>query len=334
MEKRESGIDLVRIVGLFFVTGIHFFLYNGYYYEKQVGFAIFAADCAKWLFFSCNAIFMLLTGYLHWNRDGQGKGILSVIVSYLVVCAVSIPVRIFYLHEHFTFWEWAEKIFSFSAAYYGWYIGMHIGLLLISPLLNTAIRHADDRQLLRITAGLFLATTAGSISDLTFFPTWWAGAYPLTCYLLGACISRLKPKIFPWICFGICAFTSILMGLLTVLPTDNTYSEGFSQGYGGFYITIMALSLFLGLYRLEVRGRAARLLRWLSGAFPEGYLVSHLLDSWVYRLRPDWHTPEKYPIAFLCMTVPIFLTSAIAGRLLHYISAYLTKRLLQLKVRR
>ena len=64
MLKRETGVDLVRCVGLFFVNGIHFFLKNGFYSEPQTGAAMWMADCFRWLFFSCNGLFLLLTGYL------------------------------------------------------------------------------------------------------------------------------------------------------------------------------------------------------------------------------------------------------------------------------
>ena len=63
MIKRESGADLYRILGLLFVNMLHACLYNGFYYEAQEGLAIFLADTVRWLVFSCNAMFMLLTGY-------------------------------------------------------------------------------------------------------------------------------------------------------------------------------------------------------------------------------------------------------------------------------
>ena len=45
--KREPGIDLVRVLGLFFVNGIHFFLKNGYYGVEQMGVAVWGANCFR-----------------------------------------------------------------------------------------------------------------------------------------------------------------------------------------------------------------------------------------------------------------------------------------------
>ena len=87
MKSRESGIDLIRCLGLLFVVGVHSFLKNGFYYEPQTGAAMWAANSFRWLFFCCNGIFMILTGYLKstkpWNRDYY-RSLISILVSYLL----------------------------------------------------------------------------------------------------------------------------------------------------------------------------------------------------------------------------------------------------------
>ena len=60
MKTRESGIDLIRCIGLLFVVGVHSFLKNGFYSVPQTGGLIWAADCFRWLFYGCNGIFMML----------------------------------------------------------------------------------------------------------------------------------------------------------------------------------------------------------------------------------------------------------------------------------
>ena len=43
MKEKEPGIDLLRCVGLLFVVSVHFFLYNGFYYEPQIGLRMWLA---------------------------------------------------------------------------------------------------------------------------------------------------------------------------------------------------------------------------------------------------------------------------------------------------
>ena len=54
-------------------------------------------------------------------------------------------------------------------------------------------------------------------------------------------------------------------------------------------------------------------------------LLSHLLDGWVYAAIPAWLTPKNYPAAYLSLTIPIYLISLLAGKLLHAAVAACTK---------
>ena len=107
--------------------------------------------------------------------------------------------------------------------------------------------------------------------------------------------------------------------MVMVLSTDGICSEAYAQGYGDFWITLIVTALFLSLYRLRPGRRVSKLLQWMAYGIFEGYLLSHLLDGWVYRTIPAWQTPTKYPLAYLCLTIPIYIASILMGRLLHRI---------------
>ncbi len=120
---------------------------------------------------------------------------------------------------------------------------------------------------------------------------------------------------------------TLAAGCSTVKDTYRTL-DGFAQGgYGGCLTTMMVTMLFLGVYRLELPGRLSSLLSWLSGGVFEGFLLSRLLDVWVYDLVKPWHDPSTYWKIFLCVTVPIFVGCACAGRIVHSIAIWLTNQL-------
>ena len=56
MRQRQSGLDLIRVTGFFLVTLFHAFLYNGYYGQPQVGFAMWSAGVARSLSMACNGL--------------------------------------------------------------------------------------------------------------------------------------------------------------------------------------------------------------------------------------------------------------------------------------
>ena len=328
LSERESGVDLFRLLGLLFVNSLHAFLYNGFYYEPQAGAAMWAADSFRWLFFGCNGMFMLLTGYLKttkpWNRKYY-RGLLTVLVGYILTCVISYPIRYFLLGEKDGFLVWLKRFCTFSN--YSWYVEMYIGLILLSPIFNLALDGMrTPKQIWLLTGSVVLITTLPTITPLGLLPDWWTGLYPVGYYMIGAAIRRTKPKIpaaVGLIGAALCAAGMGLASLLTASGKD--FNTGFGQGgYGGFWTTLMVTCLFLGVYRFRAGKRTGKVLSFCAAGVFEGYILSRLLDVWIYNTVKTWHSPERYILIFLCITIPVFLVSMLAGRLVHSLSAWIT----------
>ena len=319
MKNRQPGIDLLRCLGLLFVNCLHSFLYNGFYYENQTGILMWAADSLLWLFYICNGLFMTLTGYLKCEKPlskGYYRSLLPVLVGYVLTCLISFPIRHYLLGEKLTLLEWLQKLVTFGN--YAWYIEMYIGLLLISPIINFALGQLKtQKQLLWAAGTMFILSALPSITPLDLIPDYWTSLYPITYYCIGAVIRKLQPNWNRPACLGLAAVTALWTGFATLISTDGKFSDGFGQGYGGFWITAIILLLFIGLYRVNPGEKISKLLGWLSGGVFEGYLLSRLLDVWIYNTVPQWHTPAMYPVILVCITVPVFIVSILAGKLLH-----------------
>ena len=327
MRSRQPGIDLLRCLGLLFVTGVHSFLYNGYYSEPQAGLLMWGANSFKWLFFTCNGLFMLLTGYLKCEKPltkGYYRSLLPILVGYGLTCLVSFPIRQFVLSEKLALWQWLEKMVTFGN--YAWYIEMYIGLILISPLINLALKQLTTPKQIYWAVGAMVAVSAlHSITPLDLIPDYWSALYPLAYYVIGAAIRKLQPKCRSGLFLSLAAGFSMWLGLLTLITTDGGASDGFGQGYGGFWVIVIITFVFLGLYRIKIGPHLAKVLAWLSGGVFEGYILSRLLDVWLYGMLPQWHKPELYPLLFLCVTLPIFTLSILAGKALHELAQWLCR---------
>ena len=319
MRSRQPGIDLLRCLGLLFVNGVHSFLYNGFYFEPQTGGLMWAGNSLLWLFYTCNGLFMTLTGYLKCEKPlskSYYRSLLPILVGYLLTCLVAFPVRHFVIGEKLTLLQWVEKFVTFGN--YAWYIEMYIGLLLISPIINLALSQLKTQKQLLWAAGTMVILSAlPSITPLNLIPDYWTSLYPITYYCIGAVIRKLQPNWNRPACLGLAAVTALWTGFATLISTDGKFSDGFGQGYGGFWITAIILLLFIGLYRVNPGEKVSKLLGWLSGGVFEGYLLSRLLDVWIYNTVPQWHTPAMYPVILVCITVPVFIVSILAGKLLH-----------------
>lgn len=320
LEKRESGVDLLRVIALLFVVTFHFYLNNGYYYEAQKGASMLLAGSIRWLSTCCVGLFLMLTGYLKSNRLGIKdcyRTLAPVLIGYLVAAAISIPVRHFIFGDQQSLRIWLKRLFGFSAVYYGWYVGMYIGLTLLSPFLNLPLRQlGEKKQLLGFLAVLLLLTALPGVTPLNVAPDFWRRMYPLTYYVLGAVIRRLQPKVRPWLALLTAVLLAVALGGVTLCSTDGKLSEAFTQEFADLWITAIAVCTFLALYRLQLPLGWQKVFRFAAGGCYGGYLLSHLFDAWCYRCFPQWQEPAQYPKLFFAVTVPIFLISLVAGKVL------------------
>ena len=325
--KRETGIDLVRITGMFFVLGVHQFLYNGFYYEPQQGVLIWAADVFRWLFYCCNGIFMMLSGYLRCYKTQFRecyRGLIPILIGYSLTCLVVYPVM--YLSgEKLNVFGWISKYITFGN--YAWYLEMYLGLTLFSPVINLGLRQMCDRDLAIFALIMVLITSAHGITSLDVIPNYWSALYPVTYYVLGAAIRRLQPRVKVWQGLGAALLVCMGLACISLLSTDKGFTKGFTQGYGGFWTMLTAACVFLGLYRVKAGERMGRILGWLSGGVFEGFLLSKAFDLWTYPLVRQWHHPETYLLVLVTVTVPSFICCLLLGKVFSLAANAIANRL-------
>jgi surface polysaccharide O-acyltransferase-like enzyme len=327
--RREAGPDLYRILGLLFVVLLHAQMYNGFYDTPQSANGIWLANFIRWLTFSCNAMFMLLTGYLKiattWNKRYY-KSLLTVIIGYLLSCLIAYPIYHFFLGEATKPLNWILRCINFVD--YGWYVGMYLGLFLISPIINLALDHIQDaKQQWFLVACLIFISSGHSITSLPVFPSFFSDLYPIAIYTLGAVIRRTQPKLPTEFCLAGVVLVSAFLAFTTRATADENFSSGFTQGFGGIWVILIATLLFLSIYRIRAGEKTGKFLSWLSGGVFEGYLLSRVPDLFLYQMVPQWHSPEHYPKIYLCISLPIFIISILAGKPVNMLARKLTNRL-------
>ena len=190
-KQRTYGIDLVRAVAICFVLAVHSLLYNGFYEQPLQGIEMAVGTILRMAFISAVPLFLLLTGFLCINRrwsKGYYRKLLPVLLVYLLAAVVCILVRIFWAGEVISLFGILRRILDFSAAPYGWYVEMYIGLFLIMPFLNAGWFALDDGKKKVLVITLAVLTAAPTLINLVYqiIPDWWTGIYPLTYYFLGA----------------------------------------------------------------------------------------------------------------------------------------------------
>ena len=201
---------------------------------------------------------------------------------------------------------------------------MYVGLTLLIPFVNLVLERFQYTKNLLLLAGvtLFLTALPGA-TPLEICPDYWRNCYPLTYYILGAMIRRMKPIVNPYLCFLSAMGIASILSAGTVLSTDGPLSEALTWEFPDIWIVVISILLFLSLYRVKTGPIVRRVLSFAAGGCYGGYLLSHLLDAWCYGLVPEWRMLNSYLIVFLFVTIPIFLVSLVMGRGLNGIVQHL-----------
>ncbi len=306
-------MDIIRIVAVFFVVSIHFFLNGGYYFENNVGTEMYMMCTMRTLFTSCIPLFLLLTGYLMSKKTLCKKyysGIVRVLLIYLMSGIACVVYDVKYLNLELSIKNIVLSVFDFTIAPYAWYIEMYIGLFLLIPFLNilyNAIETQKKKKALLVT--LFAVSILPSLfnqfcfdSQLWYnpsnddvitklFPSWWWALYPVAYYFIGCYIREYGLKIKNHTAVLLLIVSTAAFGSFNFFRSYNTIFEDSEYiNWQGIQPFVMAVLIFVLLSRIK----ANRLPQWIrfvlwkiSDATLGIYLVSYIFDMVAYRKLID-----------------------------------------------
>ncbi|MBR4041822.1 MAG: acyltransferase [Bacteroidaceae bacterium] len=330
--QRICGLDLIRVCAIFFVIAGHFLFVNTAYTETPIqSISVFLQRMMMSVFYVSVPLFMMLTGYLNTNKTPTikyYKGMLRVLVAYLVFSIVTILFRICYLGEDRSIIQWVLSIFDYSAIKYAWYIEMWIGLALIAPFLNY-MWHAIPtmREKLLLIAVLFLLVSFPDTvnSRVYLFPGYFEkGCYPLMFYFMGTFIREYQPTIKTWLGLAIILLISMVNPIATLILAGSE-STDYSLGGGpkGVLCTCIAVAIFLMLYRREVSVKPVK--RWVthcSMVSLEMYLCCYMFDQLYYPWFKErfYESQAQFLPWFLVIVPAVFLSSYIVASAYNFIA--------------
>lgn len=321
MEKeRDFGLDLTRMTAGLLTLSVHFFLNNDFYITPAAGKSMLAACMVRMACMTCVPLFMLLTGYLCINRrlgPGYYRKLLPILLTYLLSGGACVAFRFLWLGERYSLRHVAGMFTTYTAAPYGWYVGMYIGLFLLSPFLN-AVWHGLDRRgkrtLLLTLAGL---TALPSLTNQwgTILPDWWIGIYPLTYYAAGAWLRENPVRVKPWQLFLCWLALATAVGAKGYFTAGGGAYPGVPEDYwGSLFLLVQAVLLFSCLRQCGGE-RVPAAVRWLVSRGAKlalgMYLISYIPDRLIYPVlaqaapayRRIWYMPLVTPAVVFCSAV-------------------------------
>ncbi len=332
--NRVAGLDIIRSLAIFSVIAGHFFVLNTPFRETVFDASLFPQGWAYLLFNATGVpLFIMLTGYLNARKvecdRKYYKGMVRVLVSYLLFSVIAILFRKYCLHEDGSWIQWGLKILSFSAIPYAWYIEMWIGLYVLTPFLNRlylAIPTQRQKQILLVT--LFALTALPDLLNrygLHLVPGFWQSVYPLTFFFIGRYIREYQPT------FGRGGRLLAVAAIVAICAINPVFNVLFVKehpmiqivgGSAGVFGTAVAVLVFLLLYKVDIKSSQAKsALARISMLSLDMYLCCYIFDRLIYPYFLDRYyiTQSQFGKYFFVIVPPVFLVSLLAAQVKDWI---------------
>lgn len=299
-----AGIDIIKIIAAFFVVGIHFFLYSGFYNEPVNDTKFMFPIACRWIVFTCVPLFMIATGYLMKNKTlskGYYLGLVKILVVYVAVSIICMLFNHKQYGTEYTLWGALKGFIEFSNANYGWYINYYICIFALIPFLNLAfngLKSKKQRLALVVTVTLITVFARSFFlgfernNQIRLFPDYINGMWPIAYYYAGAFIRQYPPKrtfLSKFLAFSVMAAAVCFITVSTYNHSfvNTEYNQCFESwhfnDYSTYPVFIIAVCIFLLLFDITTQNKLVRfVLKQLSGTTLALYLISYVFDNKYY----------------------------------------------------
>ena len=149
VRKRDPSLDIIRICAFLFVVSVHFFPNCGFYDTTVAGEGMLLAIFPRSFFMICVPLFMVLTGYLTGEKTvcwAYYRKLVDTIGVYVLAALCCKGYQILRGEEDYWIYRVVSDVLNYSAAPYGWYVEMYIGLFLLCPFLNVAYKALGEKR--------------------------------------------------------------------------------------------------------------------------------------------------------------------------------------------
>lgn len=340
-QNRLVYVDYFKSLALLFVISIHSINHMGFY-ESNVnmsweGGAVFVLR-ALWV--SCVPMFLIASGIVLRNTNTNCinfKAIFKVLITYFLCSILCASLDIVVQIRHNTPIDIISIIASFlnfTAAPYGWYVAMYIGLFLLAPFINKLWALLDNKSKIVLLIILFvLVILPNSFNSINYrdgmfdiyatrdsyfriVDNFWSFMYPILYYCVGLYIRDSVDMIN-----NKCHSRKLLILLLTLLVSigifnlfkniGHNYGWALDSSYGG--IQAFVVSIVACLVLVVIPQRDHKIIRFISNNTLAAYLLSYVVDYFVYIPAESFTCPNRIFIVFAIIPVDYIISIVLGG---------------------
>jgi len=347
ISKRNTALDITRIVAFFSVISIHFSLHSDFYNKTLLGAPMLCFTILRTAFIHCVPLFIMLSGYL-LNEKKLSKnyylGITKTLGIYIIATVACMIFKSSISQKPLTFLDYLFGILDYNGNNYAWYVEMYVGLFLLIPFFNLMYHGLNGKKqkkallltLIALTAlpsalNIFNFTEPGwfqnpIISDKyqPLVSDWWINIYPLTYYMIGAYLKEYPLKMKK-------RYNLLLIALaIGIFGWFNFYRDQgrvFSWGaYTDWYsmealiLSVLVFSFFAERNTVRWPHPIKKFLARLSDLCLGAYLMSYIADFLAYPiLRSQVPVVTDRMAYFLPVVLFVGCTSLLMSQLVNWI---------------
>jgi len=204
LSSRNFGIDLLRVVAMFYVVTLHCIGPGGILNAAEIGSAQYHTAWFLEIWTYCAVdIFALISGYVSYSEEHKAVKWSNYLLLWLqvVVYGAGVVLLFHFINpELVTLQDLFRSFFPVSNGLY-WYVTAYTGLFVVMPLLNAGLRSLSEPSARKFFFGSLLVF---SLYETFFQKFTMAAGYSFLwisiLYILGACIKKcgigkdLKPR--------------------------------------------------------------------------------------------------------------------------------------------
>ena len=295
--KRNYGIDFLRIISMFMVAVLHVLAQGGILRNAEPQtlkyWVAWLLEIASYCAVNC---FALISGYVMYRTEHKVSRLLKLWLQTVFYTGLSLVFFCFFMPDVVGKRTILNAIFPITSTQY-WYISAYFGMLILVPLFNMVIHHAEKKV---FGTALLTAFAAFCILPVVFQsnPYRLDSGYSLIwlslLYLAGGyihkydVISKIKTS-YAWYT----ALAMLAISFLTKFVIEQfLHGVSFLQAYNNAFISftsptivLIAVGLLIICCKLNFKPRSGRAIGFLSSA-ALGVYLSHVNPLvWTHLIR-------------------------------------------------
>ena len=277
-DKRNYGIDLLRIVAMFFIIMLHCYGQGGVLYTVTVDSSQYKLAWFIEIFAYCAVdIFALISGYVCYREENQKIKFSRYINLWLQVVFYGIVLGLI-------FNAFDSKLFFPVANNLYWYFTAYTGLFFLMPIINNAIKNSNNELLKKTFIMIFIFFSIFSIFFNVFvLEKGYSFIWILLLYIMGAIIKKcdIGRNMKEWKA----AVGILILVIVTYLYkmygyTNDTITKDILVSYISPTILLSAVLYVIWFSKMKFNNIMKKIIKFAAGSAFSIYIINNHQVVW------------------------------------------------------